>query len=162
VELPHDERRQRPVGLEIGTEQDAAGLDSSKAQNVLEERWRNVQHRDRLAHERQRGGQALECFRLLRHRQVTCPSPRGRPQLGQVRRQPLLQVARPAGGHQCRPRPPTANIDEEAGTVGLRARAGKRRGRRPRSACRADRGDKDDPTVHLPAGLAKLLLVTTR
>jgi hypothetical protein len=162
VKLPHDERRQRLVGLEIGTEQDTAGLDSCKAQNVLEERWRNVQHRDRLAHERQRGGQAPECFRLLWHRQVTRPSPRSRSQLGQVRRQPLLQLARPAGSHQCRPWRPTADVDEEAGTIGLRAGAGKRRCRGPRSTRRTDRGDKDDPTVHRPAGLAKLLLVTAR
>lgn len=75
MNLLHDERRERPVGLELSTEQDTAGLDSSKAQNVLEERRRNVQRRDRLAYERQRGGQALERFRIARHRQVTCPSP---------------------------------------------------------------------------------------
>jgi hypothetical protein len=55
VQLPYGERRERPVGLELGAEQNAAGLDPFDAQNVLEEPWRHVQHRNRLARERQCG-----------------------------------------------------------------------------------------------------------
>jgi hypothetical protein len=54
VKLFHGERRERSVGLELSAEQNAAGFDSSESQNVLEEPGRQVQHRDRLAHERQR------------------------------------------------------------------------------------------------------------
>jgi hypothetical protein len=119
LKLPHDERCKRPVALKIGAEQDAAGLDSPNAQNVLEESRRHMQHRNRLAHERQRGGQPLECFRVLRHRQVACPSPRSGPKLGQMRRQPLLQLARAAGSHQCRSWWASADIDKQAGTIRL-------------------------------------------
>jgi len=96
MKLPHDERRERPVGLELGAEQDGAGFDSSEVQNVLEEPGGQVQHGDCLTHQRQHRGQALEPFDIARHRQVAGQSPRGRPKLGQVRRQPLLQPARPA------------------------------------------------------------------
>jgi hypothetical protein len=55
VQLPNGERREGPAGPELSTEQNAAGLDPFDAQNVLEEPWRHVQHRNRLACERQRG-----------------------------------------------------------------------------------------------------------
>jgi hypothetical protein len=88
--LPHDERRERPIDIKIGAEQDAARFDPRDAEKVLEEVRRHGQHSNRVTDERQRRGQALERLRVCRHRQVTCPSSRGRPQLGQVHRQPLL------------------------------------------------------------------------
>jgi hypothetical protein len=138
VKFSHDERRERPVGLELSTEQNAPGLDSLKAQNVLEEHWRNMQHRDRLAHERQHGGQALERFSIARQREVTGPSPRGHSKLRQMHCQPLLQLACATGSHQCGPRRAGADVDEQAGIIGLRARTGKRGRRGPRSSRRAD------------------------
>jgi hypothetical protein len=78
-----------------------------------------------------------------------------------MRRQPLLQLARPAGSHQRRPRGAAADVNEEAGTIGLRAGADKGGRRGPRSARRTDSRHKNDPSVHRP-GLAKLLLVTVR
>lgn len=152
--LPHRESGERAVGLEIGTEQDAAGLNPLNAQRILEEARRHVQHGERLAHERQHRRQSHQTFDVRGQRQVTRPSPRGRPQLGQVHRQPLLQLACPTGSHQGRPWWATADVDEEAGAIGLRAGAGKRCGRGPRSACRADGDNNEDPPVHLPAGLA--------
>ena len=152
--LPHYECGERPVGIEIGAEQDAARFDPLDAQKVLQEVRRHDQHGDRVTHEWQRREQALERFRVSRHRQVTCPSPRGRPQLGYVNRQPLLQLARPAGSHQRRPRWPTADVDQEAGTIRLRSRTGKCGRGGPRSACRTDGGREDDPPVHRSAGLA--------
>jgi len=154
MELPYHEGRERPLGLEIRAKQDAAGLDARDPQSILEKTGRQVQSGDRLTRQRQHRGQALEPFGIAWHDEVARRSPRGRPQLGQVRRQPLLQLARPAGSHKGRPWRPTADVDEEAGTIGLRVGTGKRRGRRPRSTYRTNRGDKDDPTVHRPTGLA--------
>ena len=90
MELPDHERGERPVGLEIGSEQDAPGLDPLNAQHVLEELRRYVQHRDRLTHQGQDGRQMLESGSVVGDRQVARRSPRGRPKLGQVRSQPLL------------------------------------------------------------------------
>jgi hypothetical protein len=118
-QLSDREGRERAIGVEVGAEQDAAGLDSTNAQNVLEEPRRHVQHRDPLAHKRQRGGQALEGFSIARHREMTRPPSRSHSKLGQVHRQPLLQLARAAGSHQGRPWPPTANVNQEAGTIRL-------------------------------------------
>lgn len=154
MQLPHHEGREPPVGFEIGAKQGAAGLDSLDVQNVLEESRRHVQHGDRLAHERQYRGQAFEAFRVPWYREVTRPAPRGRTKVRQVRCQPLLQLARPAGSHQGRSRRTTSDVDQQPGTIWLRARAGKRGCRGPRSTCRTDGGDQDDPTAHRPAGLA--------
>ncbi len=85
LKLPHDERGERPVGLEIGAEQDGTRFKPPDAQKVLEEVRRNAQDGDRFTRQWQRRGQALERFRISRHRQVTCPSPRGHSQIGQVR-----------------------------------------------------------------------------
>jgi hypothetical protein len=154
TELPCREGRERPVGFKIGAEQNATGLDSRDPHDFLEECRRHVQHGDRLAHERQRRRQASEGLSVSWHCQVTRPSPRSDPKLGQVHNQPLLQLARAARSHQGRPRRTTADVDEEAGTIGLRAGAGKRCGRGPRSACLADSGNEDNPPVHRPAVLA--------
>jgi hypothetical protein len=96
MELAHDERRERPVGLELSAEQDAAGFDPSEVQDVLKEPGGHVQHGGRLTRKRQHRGQALEPFDVALHCQMAGQPPRGRPKLGQVRRQPLLQLARPA------------------------------------------------------------------
>lgn len=162
LKLPHDERGERPVGLEVGAEQDGAWFKPPDAQKVLEEVRRNAQDGDRFTRQWQRRGQALERFRVSRHRQVTRPASRGHPKLGKVHRQPLLQLARPAGSDQRRSRWAAANVDEQAGTIRIRARAGKRRRGGPRSACPTDGRHKDNASVHRPAGLAKLWLVTTR
>jgi hypothetical protein len=154
MKLPHHERRECPVGAKVGAEQGAAGLDPPDPQNVLEECRRHVQHGDRLARERQHSGQAFEGLDVTRHREVTRCSPRGHPKLGQVNRQSLLQLTRAAGSHQGWPRRTTADVDEEAGTIRLRARTGKCGRRGPRPACFTNSGNEDDPTVHRPAGLA--------
>jgi hypothetical protein len=162
LKLPHHEGDERPVSREISAEQHSAGIDSPDAQHVLKEPRRHVQNGDGLAHQRQRRGQILEPFGIARHREMTGPSSRSHPQLGQVHRHPLLQLARPTGSHQGRPRRAATDVDEEAGTIWLRGGAGKRRGSGPRSARRTDGGNENDPAVHRPAGLAKLLLVTAR
>jgi hypothetical protein len=162
LKLPDDEGREGVIGVEFSAKQGAPRFDFTDFQNVLEStRW-HVQHRDCLTHQWQRRGQALEPFCIRRHCEMTRPSPRGRAQLGQVRRQPLLQLARPARSHQCRPRRATADIDEETRTIQLRAGAGERRGGGARSACLTDGRNQDDPPAHRLAGLAKLLLVTAR
>jgi hypothetical protein len=56
LKLPHDERGERPVGLEIGAEQDAARFEPPDAQKVLEEVRRRAQHGDRVTYKRQRRG----------------------------------------------------------------------------------------------------------
>jgi hypothetical protein len=162
LKLPHDERGELRVGLEVGAEQDAARFGPLDPQKVLKEVRRNAQDGDRVTYKWQRRGQALERFRISRHRQVTCPSPRGHSQVGQVCCQPFLQLARPAGSHQRRPRWPTADVDQEAGAIRLRSSAGECGRGGSRSACRTDGGHEDDPPVHRPVGLAKLSLVTTR
>ncbi len=75
VKLPDDEGGERPVGIEIGAEQDATRFDPLDAQKILHEVRRHDQHSDRLTREWQRRRQALERFRVSRHRQVTRPSP---------------------------------------------------------------------------------------
>jgi hypothetical protein len=154
AELPDHECRERPVGFEIGAEQDSTGVDSRNPQDLLEQARRRVQHGDRLAHERQHGGQALEGLRVPWHREVARPSPRGDPKLGQVHRQPFLQLARAAGSDQGRPRRAATDVDEEARAIRLRARAGKGGCRGPRSARRTESGNEDDLPAHRPAGLA--------
>lgn len=154
MKLPHHECRERAIGFKVGAEQNAAGLDPPDPQNVLEERRRHVQHGDRLPHEWQHGRQAFESLRVTRNREVTRPSPRGHPKLGQVNRQSLLQLTRAAGSHQGRPRRTTADVDEEAGTIRLRTRAGKCGRCGPRPASFTNSGNEDNPTVHRPAGLA--------
>jgi hypothetical protein len=52
-QLSHDKGRERAIGAELSAEQNADGFDPSEAQNVLKESWRHMQHRNRLAHERQ-------------------------------------------------------------------------------------------------------------
>lgn len=56
LKLPDDERGERPFGIEIGTEQDAARSDSLDAQKVLHEVRRHGQHSNRVAHKWQRRG----------------------------------------------------------------------------------------------------------
>jgi hypothetical protein len=82
LKLSCNQRRERPVGLETGAEQDAARFDPLDAQKALEEEWRHAQYGNRITHEWQHRGQALERVRLSRHRQVTRPSPRSHPKLG--------------------------------------------------------------------------------
>ncbi len=154
MNLSHREGGERPLGFEIGAEQDAAALDPRSVQRILEKSRRDVQHGERLAHERQRRGHTVEAFVITWQRQVTRRSPRGGPKLGQVGRQPLLELARSAGRHQGRPRRAAADIEEEPGAIRLRAGAGERRGRGSRSACRADGCNQDESPVHFPAGLA--------
>ena len=75
IELPHDERRERPVGLELSAEQDAAGYDSSEGQNISEEPGGHVEYGDCLTRQRQHRGQTLEPFDVARYRQVAGQSP---------------------------------------------------------------------------------------
>lgn len=119
MNLPSREGRQRPVGAEIGTQQDSAERDPLGTQNLLKEVRLHVQHGGGLTRQRQYGGQAPESLGLGRDREVAGRSPRRRSQLGQVRRQPLLQLTRAAGGHHGRPRRAATDVDEEAGTIGL-------------------------------------------
>ena len=78
----HHEGGKRPVSCEVGTEQDAAGLDIPHPQYALEEPRRHVQDGNCLTDQRQRRGQMLERLSIARHRQMAGPSPRGHPKLG--------------------------------------------------------------------------------
>jgi hypothetical protein len=75
MKLPREECRKRPLRPEIGTEQDAAWLDSPDAQKVLKESRRHAQHGNRVTHKRQGRGKTRERLRVFRHCQVTCISP---------------------------------------------------------------------------------------
>jgi hypothetical protein len=152
--ISHHERCDRTIRGEIGAEQDATGLDALKSQDVLKQSRRNVQHRYRVTHERQRCRQPLESLDIARDRQVAGAASRGNPQLRQVHGQPLLQLAGTARGDQGRPRRAAADVDQQARTIRLRRRADQRRRRGPRSAYRANRGDENHPPVHRPLGLA--------
>jgi hypothetical protein len=46
LKLPDDEGRERAIGIESSAEQDAAGLDPTNAQSILEGTWRHVQDHD--------------------------------------------------------------------------------------------------------------------
>jgi hypothetical protein len=113
-----------------------------------------MEHRDRIADEWQGGPNALEALLAELDRQVAGLPPRRRPRRGQVHREPLLQLTRAARGDQGRPRRATADVDQEARPVVLRAGAGERGGGRARTARRPHRSDRDDATVHGLPGLA--------
>lgn len=154
MQVAHRESEKRAIRGEIGTEQDTAGFDAGNPQSALKQPRRNVQHRDRIAHERQRRRQPLESLGITRHGEVACSTPRGSPQLRQVHGQSLLQLARPTRGDQGRPWGAATDVDQKAGTVRLRAGASKRGSRCPRSTFPANGGDENDLPVHRSAGLA--------
>jgi hypothetical protein len=154
VQIAHSEGEERTICSEIGAKQDRPRLDARYPQDVLDEARRNVQHRNRVAHERQRRWQPLESLGIARNREVARPAPRSGSQLRQVHGQPLLQLTRPTRGDQGRPRRAAADVDQQTWAIGLRAGTGKRRGGSPRSACGTDGGHENDPSVHRSAGLA--------
>ncbi len=153
AQLAHDHGRERAIDRQVSPEQDPADVKTG-AQEVAAQPRRNVKHRDRVADERQGGLDPFVSHLTGIDGEVTSLAPRRRSQRGQMDREPLLQLACTARRDQGRARRPRADIDEEARPVGLGAGAGERRGRGPRSARRADRGDDDDATVHGSAGLA--------
>jgi hypothetical protein len=154
VQITHGDGKERTICGEIGAEQYGAGRDARYLQDVLEKARRHVHHGDRVAHEWQRREQAPEALGVTGYRKVARPAPRGRSQLRQVHGQPLLQLAGAARSDQGRPRQTTADVDQQAGPVRLRPRAGERRGSRPRSIRAANRRDENRPPVHRSAGLA--------
>ena len=97
----------------------------------------------------------------------TCPRAATRA-CGQVRGQPLLQLAAPpAEASRVGPRRPAADVDQQRRPVDVGAGAGERRGRAARALGGADRGDQDGRRIggrvgaHR-AGLALAELVTAR
>ena len=102
-----------------------------------------MEDRHRLADERQRGAHALAAVVARLDREVAGLTARRRPQRRQVTREPLLQLAGPAGSEQGRARRASADVDQETSAIGL----GRRRRRAPRQRARdpgrADRGDED-------------------
>jgi hypothetical protein len=154
VQIAYRESKERAISDQIGAEQDGGGFDAGNLQDLLKVSRRHVHHGNCFAHERQRRRQPLESLGSARDCQVAGRSPRGGSQLGQVHRQPLLQLAGTTRGDQSRPRRSTTEVNQEAGTIRLRPRAGERRGSRPRSPRVANRRDENHSPVHCSAGLA--------
>jgi hypothetical protein len=120
AQLAHDQGGEGPVHGEIGAEQNAADVEAGVEKITPSSRW-NVEHRNRVADERQGSPNAL--MALLAHidRQVASLAPRRRPQRGQVHRESLLQFPRPTRRDQSRTRWATADVDQETRSIGLRA-----------------------------------------
>ncbi len=154
MQLAHSQRSEGPVRGKLRTQQDGTDFDAPGVKQLAADPGRSVQDRDRLADERQGGADALTTLLVRRDGEMTGLTPGGSSQPGEVERKPLLELARPTGRDQGRTGWPAADVDQEAGAVGLGAGTGKRRGGGARAARRADRGDQDDRAAHGPAGLA--------
>jgi hypothetical protein len=142
------------IGGDVSAEHYPAGLDPRTLQNILKQDGRDMQHGNRVAYKRQRSGQTLERSGITRNREMTRPAARSGSQLRQVHGQPLLQLPGPARSDQGWSRRPPTDVNEQAGTIGLRSGAGKRRSGGPRSIRGTDRRDENDAPPHRPAGLA--------
>jgi len=153
TKLAHDEGGERPVHDEVGTEQNTVDAKAG-VEKVATGSRRNVEHRDRVADERQGGPNVLQALLAEVDRQVAGLPPRRCPQRGQVHRKPLLQLARPARGDQGRARRPATGVDQEARPVGLRAGTGERGGGRARAASFPHGGDEDNAAAHRSLGIA--------
>ncbi len=153
-QIAHREREERTIRGEIGAEQCPAGLDPQDPQNILKEDGRDVQRGNRVAHEWQRRRQALERFGITGNREMTRPAARSGPQLRQVHGKPLLQFTGPARSNKSWPWRPATDVDQQAGAIRLRPRAGKRRSSGPRATHGTHRRDQNDAPLHRPAGLA--------
>lgn len=153
-QIGHREGRERLGLAQVGAEQNAGGDDAGRFQNSPEGAGWAVQNRDRVAHERQDRAQRIEWLAVLGHGEVTGLPSRCRPQLRQVRRKSLLQLAGPARSDEGGPRRAPAQVDQQARSVGLRTGAGQRCRRGLRSARAADRANEDEAAAHRPGGLA--------
>lgn len=142
-----------PVHYEIDAEHDAADLDVGVEQVTTGSR-RYVEHRDRLADQRQGCSNGLVAICAGIDRQVTDLPPRCSPQRGQVHREPLLEFTRTARGDQGRTRRPATDVDQETRPVELRAGTGECSGGLSRAARFPHRGDEDNATAHGSPGLA--------
>jgi hypothetical protein len=118
-QIAYREGRQRVVGGEVRTEQGAGGLDAFFAHEALKGGRRCVHDRNRITDEGQRRPNVLADVGIAADREVTRLPPRRGSQLGQVDRQPLLQLPRPARGDQCWTGRPTADVDQKARAIGL-------------------------------------------
>jgi hypothetical protein len=154
TQVTDDKGGEGTICREVGAEQDTAGLDAGNPQSALEQARRQVQHGARLTCKRQRGRQALERLGIARNREVTGPTPRCHPQLRQVHGQALLQLARAARGDQGGARRLATDVDQQAGTIGVRGSTGKRGCGCSRSTRPTDSRDEDEAPAHRPAGLA--------
>lgn len=149
------------VAGEVGPQHRACDRGTELAQCVLQSGRRQMDDRDRLAQQGQRRAHGLEC-RLIGDGEVADLPARGGAQPRQVNRQPLLQLTRSDRCDEGGARRAAADVDQQAGAVGLGAGADERRGGGLRAARPADRGSEDRRRAHRPAGLAKAVAVTAR
>src|SRR6185295_17186272 len=109
----HRKGGERAVGGKIGSQQDGRRRDALLLEDEMEQGGRYVQYRNRVASQGQRRSQALDIQRIDGDGEVAGLSPRGGVPLGQVDREPLLEISRPGGGDQRWPRLATAEIDQQ-------------------------------------------------
>jgi hypothetical protein len=92
-QITDHERGEGTILVEVGAEHRACGPDAGIGERFLEPRGRQVDNRNRVADQRQRRTHALKTFRLIDCEVAGLPT-RGRAQVRQVNREPLLQLAR--------------------------------------------------------------------
>lgn len=126
-QIANRESGEGTILVEIGTEHCPSGPDTEIGKRRLKPcRWQ-MDNRNRVADQRQRCAHALERLRLVSDGEVASLSTRSRPQLWQVNRQPLLQIARGGRCNQGRTRRPAADVDQQTRPIRLRTGAGERR-----------------------------------
>jgi hypothetical protein len=111
-EIPDGESSQSAVGDEVGAEERAGRPDVLPSQQRLQPRGREVDGGDGVADQGQRRPHQLEYPILVGNCEVASLPARSSPQLRQVGRKPLLQLARAGRCDQGRAGRPAGDIDQ--------------------------------------------------
>jgi hypothetical protein len=154
-QVTHCKGGERTVRGKIGPQQDTGGLDARRDQRFLKHpRW-GMHNRDRVADQRQRRAHALKGIRITTNREMTSLPTGCCARLWQVDGQSLLQFARPTrSDERGTRRTTTAQIDQQAWAIGIRAGAGERRSGNSGSLRPGHGRNKDHATPHRAADLA--------
>jgi hypothetical protein len=129
-QITNRESGESAIPIEVDTEHCPCGPDTAVHKRLLEPRRLQMDNGDRVADQRQRRPHALERLRLVGDGEVAGLPPRGRAQLRQVNREPLLEFARTRRRDQGRTRQASADVDQQPRPIWLRASASERRCRR--------------------------------
>ena len=107
------------IRCEVRAQQDAGRLNTGIQKGGLETSRRQVDDGNRVTHERQRSPHLLESIGVVADGEMAGLPARGGSQPRQMDGEPLLQLPRCRRGDEGRPRRAGADIDQQAGTIGL-------------------------------------------